>query len=33
MKELEKLIMVIVSQLHAPTALPTELIGQEAGMI
>jgi hypothetical protein len=26
MKELEKLIMEIVSQLHAPTALPPELI-------
>jgi hypothetical protein len=27
MKELEKLIMEIVSQLHAPTTLPQVLIG------
>jgi hypothetical protein len=27
MKEIEKLIMEIVSQLHAPTALPPSLIG------
>jgi hypothetical protein len=33
MKELGKLIMEIVSHLHAPTALPPELILEEAGMI
>jgi hypothetical protein len=32
MKVLEKLIVEIVSQLHAPTALPPELIGEEARM-
>jgi hypothetical protein len=33
MKELEKLIMENVPQLHAPTALPPVLIVYEAGMI
>jgi hypothetical protein len=33
MKELEKLIMEVISQLHAPTALPPVLIGYEARMI
>jgi hypothetical protein len=33
MKELEKLIMEIVSQLQAPTALPPVLIGKNARMI
>jgi hypothetical protein len=33
MKELEKLIMEIVAQLHAPTALPTVHYGYEARML
>jgi hypothetical protein len=30
LNEMKKLIMKIVSQLHPPTALPQELIGEEA---
>jgi hypothetical protein len=33
MKEIEKLILEIVTQLHSPTALPPEVIGEEARMI
>jgi hypothetical protein len=33
MNELEKLIMEIISELHAQTALPPELIVEESGMI
>jgi hypothetical protein len=32
MKELEILIMKIVSQLHAPTGLPLAIIGEVSGM-
>jgi hypothetical protein len=33
MKDLEKLIMEMVTELHAPTALPPVLYGYEARMI